>query len=227
MIAAFSYAALAKDGLPDVAVILGPNHRSYLPEVALTPDDIWETPLGEIVIDSEINDTIASAYPNAERSVLAHQEEHSLEVQLPFLQYLAGIAGKEIRIVPLLLGSAAMSDASSFIESLGEVLSSAVAGKNAVIIASSDFTHYESRESAKVKDYRAISSIVGMDEVGLLENVRSFGITMCGVLPAAVTIAACKKLGAIAAERIAYGNSGDVSGDYSQVVGYGAVKIYK
>lgn len=224
-IASCAYDQLASDGLPDVAVILGPNHRSYLPEVAVTQDDRWATPLGAIEVDMGINDAIMAAFPTAKRSSLAHQEEHSLEVQIPFLQYLSEIGKKSIKIVPLLLGNAALSDPESFIEGLSKSIADSLSGKSTVIIASSDFTHYQSRESAAENDSRAISSIISVDEAGLVRIVKSYGITMCGVLPTAVAIAACKKMGTVRAEELAYGNSGDVTGDYSEVVGYGAIKI--
>lgn len=226
-IAAHAYACLAEDGLPEIAVIIGPNHRSFMPAVALTDEDAWSTPLGDIDIDHDVSRRIIEAYPSAKASADVHRGEHSLEVQVPFLQYLSELAGKSIRIVPLLLGSSGMSEATACVENLSDAIVSAVDGKNVVLIASTDFSHYETGESAGSKDSRAISSIVTLDERGLLRTVELYGITMCGVLPTAVTIAACKKLGAVKAKRIAYGNSGDTSGNYEEVVGYGAVELCK
>ncbi|MHB0912600.1 MAG: AmmeMemoRadiSam system protein B [Armatimonadota bacterium] len=218
MVAAWAYHQLAEDGLPEIAVILGPNHRSHLPAAALSDDTAWSTPLGEVLVDLEVSSRIASELPEAVISSAAHRSEHSIEVQVPFLQY---ISGGSIRIVPVLLGA---SDP-SFIERLGRAIASAVRGKNAVLVASTDFTHYESGPSARAKDSKAIQAVLDLSAGELIETVSAWGISMCGVLPTAAAITACRELGASSARLLSYRNSGDVIGDQSEVVGYAALEI--
>lgn len=229
-VAAHAYYELALDGLPDVAVIIGPNHRSYLPPVALADDAEWRTPLGVAALDTEIIHRIAEYSPFAAINSSAHALEHSLEVQLPFLQYIGSLAGgHNIRIVPILIGAAvkmsAVDGVADFVRGFGDAIARALDGRNAVIIASTDFTHYESTESAGMKDSRAISQILSLDEEALMRTVDEYDISMCGVLPTAITIAACKHMGATSARKLAYRTSGDVTGDNEQVVGYGALAI--
>jgi len=227
-VAAWAYHRLAEDGLPETAVIIGPNHRSYFPAVALSNEVAWRTPMGEVELDAAVAAEIASSYPDAKAEPSAHCGEHSLEVQLPFLQYLAGLGRASIRIVPILIGALARSgDGTKVARQLGGAIADALRDRNAVVIASTDFTHYESSEAARVKDSSAISSILALDEEGLLDTVDALDISMCGALPTAVTIAASRKLGAVSAQRLAYRSSGDVTGDYAEVVGYAALEIHK
>ncbi|HEY3297140.1 MAG TPA: AmmeMemoRadiSam system protein B, partial [Armatimonadota bacterium] len=181
--AASSYYHLAEDGLPDVAVIIGPNHRSYSPAVALTDHRAWRTPLGDVAVDAGITRSIADSFPAASVDAVAFYAEHSLEVQLPFLQYLTGLVKAEIKIVPVMIGSMAYAQAQEFVLGLGAAIGDALQDRNAVIIASTDFTHYETSESAAGKDSKAISKILALDEEGLLASVDLYDITMCGALP--------------------------------------------
>lgn len=226
-VAASAYHRLASDGLPDVAVIMGPNHRSYSPAIALSDQTSWRTPMGEIQVDAEITNSILEISIPAQIDNGAHHAEHSLEVQVPFLQYLEKIADAHIRIVPILIGAIAYANSVEFVRELGSAIAKAIEGKNAVLIASTDFTHYEKSESAAKKDTRALEKILALDEEGLLDTVDIMSISMCGVLPTAVTIAACKKLGVVSVKRLAYQNSGDVTGDYSSVVGYSSLELHR
>ena len=230
-VASCAYYRLAEDGLPDTVVLIGPNHRSYYPAVALSDDKAWRTPLGEVHLNVGAAEAIVSAFPAAKIDPAAHLAEHSLEVQLPFLQHLADLAGKNIRIVPILIGASIRAiieeNEVEVARRLGNAIATALHGKDAIVIASTDFTHYESNETAITKDSKAISQILALDEAGLLGTVEALDISMCGALPTAVTIAACKKLGADSSQRLAYGNSGDVTGDYTEVVGYAAIEILK
>ncbi|MHB1001099.1 MAG: AmmeMemoRadiSam system protein B [Armatimonadota bacterium] len=226
--AACGYYRLAEDGLPDTVVIIGPNHRSFYPAVALSNDTAWRTPLGTVSLDIDVVREIASVYPDAEVSLPAHYAEHSLEVQLPFLQYIAQAADTKLKIVPVLIGGAAMSTPereADLAYELGNVIASALSGRDAVVIASTDFSHYESSESARSKDSQAIEQILRLDERGLLDTVADLDISMCGALPTAITISASKKHGAVSATRLTYRNSGDVTGDYREVVGYASIEI--
>jgi AmmeMemoRadiSam system protein B len=220
--AAWAYDALAADGIPDAAVILGPNHYGLGPPAALSPDDEWATPLGTLRADAEIAEAILRLSKYCEPDELAHAREHSIEVQLPFLQYLAGDA---VRIVPISISHLSKDDALALVDDLGNAIAEAVRGKNAVIVASSDFTHYESKAAATAKDSLAIERILSLDARGLIEVVYSRDITMCGVIGTAVMIDACARLGATSARKLTYYTSGDVTGDTDQVVGYAAISV--
>lgn len=229
-VAAWVYYRLAEDGIPDVAVIIGPNHNSWSPAVALTDETAWMTPLGKVEIEKEVTHLIAGAYPGAVTDVFAHRPEHSIEVQLPFLQYIAQLAGVQVCIVPILIGSIAYEGPGGGVEAarrVGTAIAEALMDRNSIIIASTDFTHRESAESAWLKDSKALDAILAMDEQKLLNTVREFRISMCGALPTAIAIAAAKELGAISTRQLAYRTSGDVTGDYSDVVGYGALEMDK
>ena len=226
-VAAKAYHRLAEDGLPDVVALIGPNHRSYQPAAALSDDDAWRTPLGDVPVDKSLIYDIAAACPAAAIAPGAHLAEHSLEVQVPFLQYIYG-AQKSFGIVPILIGASGWNEAggvAAFARSLGRALAETLKGKDAVIIASTDFTHYESSAAAQAKDSKAIATILALDEEALLGTVAAMNISMCGVLPTAITIAACKECGASSAVELAYRTSGDVTGDHSEVVGYAALEI--
>ena len=241
-VAANAYHRLAEDGLPDVVALIGPNHRSHMPPIALADDEAWHTPLGDVPLDKDIIYDIASACPDAVIDPGAHAAEHSLEVQIPFLQYIYGEwsrvhgqgamadgeGSKAFRIVPILVGAAGWTAELQIVEfarSLGSAISEALKDRDAVIIASTDFTHYESAASAQAKDSKAIEAIVHLDEKALLETVAAMSISMCGVLATAITIAACKASGAASALALAYRTSGDVTQDHSEVVGYAAMEI--
>jgi hypothetical protein len=222
---ACAYYRLAGDGLPEVAVIIGPNHHSYSPAAALSDHSAWRTPLGAILVDSEVTRSIAKHSASAEIDSRAFASEHSVEVQVPFLQYLAAGAGAHISIVPVLIGAMGFANPLEFARDLGQSIANALNGRNCLVIASTDFTHFENSQSAALKDTQAISKILALDEGGLMETVESMDISMCGALPTAIAITACKHLGAVSVERLAYQNSGDITGDYSNVVGYGALEI--
>lgn len=228
-VAAWAYHRLAGDGLPDVVVLVGPNHRSYHPPIALSDDEAWRTPLGEVVLDSEVTMAIRAACPTAEISPGTHASEHSLEVQLPFIQYLSGLAGRSFRIVPVTVsvsaGEGLRGGEAEAAEMLGTAIAGALRGKDAVVIASTDFSHYVSADVALRQDTGAISRILHMDADGLIAVVMERGVSMCGALPTAVVITACRKLGGASVSKLAYATSGDVTGDRSSVVGYGAFEI--
>lgn len=220
--AAWAYDALANDGVPDTAVVLGPNHHGLGEVIAVSLADEWITPLGTIKTDRETADAILAGSEFARPDEQAHLREHSIEVQLPFLQY---IGGDRVKIVPIALAYLRYSDAILVLRDLSKAIANAIQGKNAVVIASTDFTHYEPQFSAQEKDATAMEKILALDAEGLLEVVNSRSITMCGTVGTAVMIAACKSLGATSARKLAYYTSGNVTGDMSQVVGYGALSV--
>ncbi len=222
--AANSVFALAGDGMPSTIVILGPKHRPFGAEVAIDSCDAWLTPLGSVSIDKETASEIASASSLLELDYEAHIYEHSLEVQVPFLQFAFG---NGIKIVPIAVGLSPYAYIEEAVAEIGQAIAGAISGKSAAIVASTDFTHQEPLISAEKKDAQAIAAIEKLDAPLLLETVRNLRITMCGAAPTAIAIEACKQLGASKAELLSYFTSAEETGDRSSVVGYGALKIMK
>jgi AmmeMemoRadiSam system protein B len=206
--------------IPDTVLIIGPNHHGTGAAAALYPDGEWLTPLGTTQINSSLNSLLLRHAPYLKFDSVAHQQEHSLEVQLPFLQYLR----PDVTISALCLGQGDYSA----LRDIGHGIAAAISeyGKEVLIVASSDMSHYESADSARMKDKMALDRALALDGKGLLDVCHSHRITMCGVAPAVVMIKAALQAGASQAELVAYGNSGDVTGDIRQVVGYAAVTVW-
>jgi AmmeMemoRadiSam system protein B len=206
--------------IPTTVLILGPNHHGTGAGVALYPDGEWFTPLGTIHINSRLNSLLQHNVPFVQSDTAAHEFEHSLEVQVPFIQYLQADA----TVSAICLG---YRDYAA-VRKIGEGIAAAIRsyGGDVLIVASSDMTHYESADSAKRKDGLALDRVLNFDPEGLLQVCRDEQITMCGVVPAAVMLVAAGLLGATQTELVAYGNSGDVTGDNRQVVGYAAVAVW-
>ncbi|MCW4044031.1 MAG: AmmeMemoRadiSam system protein B [Candidatus Bathyarchaeota archaeon] len=219
-VAANAYYELALDGKPDTVVILGPNHRGYGSPLATASDGYWRTPLGKVEVDTATADEIVAKSSTVDIDDLAHIEEHSIEVQLPFLQYLYGSAFK---FVPICFQ---MQDSASAVE-VGKALAEVLTGKNAVVIASSDMTHYEPQKTAATKDLAALKAVEALDEKRFYTVIEKQGVTACGYGPIAALIAAAKGLGVKDANVLCYKSSGDVTGDFSSVVGYAAVCFRK
>jgi hypothetical protein len=210
-IAAHAYRELADDGIFDTAVILGPNHTGYGHPVSLWLGVNWSTPLGEVEINRELARRLSAE--GIEVDETAHIYEHSIEVQLPWLQHLH----KKAKIVPISMLAQDMETA----RALGKAISQA--GDNSIIIASSDFTHYEPHSVAMEKDASVIEAIVALDEKQLYERCANLNCTMCGYGPVASAIVAAKEMEARKASLLKYATSGDTSGDFSQVVGYSSI----
>lgn len=219
-VAAHAYHKLALDGKPDVVVLFGPNHTGYGSALAVMNEGFWRTPLGDVEVDGELANQIVRESRIIDVDDSAHRFEHSIEIQLPFLQYLYG---SEFKIVPICF---LMQDLSSARE-VGQAVAKVLAGKNAVIIASSDMTHYEPQESAKKKDEMALEAVEAMDEAKFYSVIEAHRVSACGYGPIAALITAAKILGAKEAKLLCYKTSGDVIGDYSSVVGYAAVCFTK
>ena len=202
-------------------IIMGPNHTGDGAAFGLDTSDSWMTPLGEVKIDRTLADAIKKNCKYVEDDSLSHAREHSIEVQLPFLQVLQ----KDFEFVPIVVSYADLK----VYREIGKALASSVRDLkmegDVTIIASSDMTHYESQESAKTKDSVAIEAICELDEKKLVEKVAELDITMCGYAPAAIMIVAAKELGAKRGRLVRYQTSGDASGDYSAVVGYAGIII--
>ncbi len=206
--------------IPETVVILGPSHRGIDPLFAIQTTGSWQTPLGASPIDEALAARIAASSSLVEDDPEAHLGEHSLEVQLPFIQYLRGDAA----IVPIGVSSrAGFAELATF----GRALAGAIRedGRGALIVASTDMSHYVSRKTAEKKDNLAIRKVLDLDPAGLFETVVSERISMCGFQPTTAALGAALALGATTAELIRYATSGDASGDYSQVVGYAGIRI--
>ncbi|MDO8736463.1 MAG: AmmeMemoRadiSam system protein B [Thermoleophilia bacterium] len=205
--------------MPRTFIILGPNHSGLGPMASIMASGVWRLPGGDAVIDESLSASLLSHSGSLEADDRAHVFEHSIEVQIPFMQYLVG----QVSFVPVSM----MDHSVDVCRDIGEAVAVAVKeSKNPVlIVASSDMTHYESQAIAQEKDNLAIDRLLSLDPQGLLETVQSNHISMCGVAPAAAMLFACRKLGATEAHLVRYETSGDVTGDYSQVVGYAGVVV--
>lgn len=208
---------------PDVAVILGPNHTGLGESVSLFNGESYLTPLGEAKINQSLSKLIIEKCPLVKKEVYAHMREHSLEVQVPFLQYI----NPEIEIVPIVIMDLNLQEIKFLGEAIAEAIEEfiSVEKKEVLIVASSDFSHYEPQTIAERKDRLAIEEILSLSEEGLLRVVYENRISMCGVLPVSVMLVSTRELGASMAELIDYKTSGDVTGDYSAVVGYAGIII--
>jgi hypothetical protein len=210
-------AVISKIKFGDTFVLLGPNHTGRGKNFSIMTEGTWITPLGETEVDSELGKRILASSSYLQEDAAAHQYEHSLEVQVPFLQYFR----PDVRIVPIILGQAR----GNVYKKIGKELAGAIKEykKRVTILASSDMTHYEPQESARKKDDKAIEAILSLDEDELLKRVADFDISMCGYAPVVSLISAAKEMGARKAELVKYQTSGDASGDYSSVVGYAGI----
>ena len=212
-------ATIARVKVPDTVVVLGPNHRGMGRPAAVMARGEWQTPMGEIAIDSEFAALLLEKSSLLESDRKAHEQEHSLEVQLPFLHK----ANPNFKLVPVCL---ARSDLDGCRE-IGSAMARAIIdyGRPVLMVASTDMTHYETADSARIKDEKALEKVLKLDPKGLYQTVAREGITMCGVIPTAIVLFAANELGARRAELVEYTNSGAASGDYNQVVGYAGVII--
>lgn len=205
----------------DIFVILGTDHQSTGSPIAVSKET-WVTPLGDVEVDEAFVDDLPGAIIELDET--AHRYEHSIEVQLPFLQFLFGT---KFLIVPVGIGSIDEGMA----KEIGEVLADTIAktkikrDKKVVMLASSDFTHYEADEIAREKDGYVIDSIIELDVPKFYKRVYERNVTACGVNPVAVMMIAAKKLGAKEGKVVKYATSGDITGDRSSVVGYGGIVV--
>jgi len=218
-VAAYGFYDLAADGKPDSVVLLGPNHTGYGSALSVMREGIWQTPLGDVEIDTKLADAILQETSVVDVDELAHRYEHSIEVQLPFLQFLYG---NKFKIVPICF---LMQDYDSAVE-VGRALVEALDATNTVVIASSDLTHYEPAKSAAAKDHAALKAVTDLDAKRFYQTVENQNITACGFAPITSLIIYANGVNA-KARLLSYRNSGDVSGDHSSVVGYAAVSFNK
>jgi AmmeMemoRadiSam system protein B len=219
-VASKAYYELAIDGKPDTIVILGPNHTGYGSGLAIMNEGVWQTPLGEVEIDSKTANRIVEETEIIDVDESAHRFEHSIEVQLPFLQYLFG---NTFQFVPLCF---LMQDIESATET-GKALAEVLANENALVIASSDFTHYEPQQSVNKKDNSALKAIQELDEIQFYSIIKGQDVSACGYGPIAALMTFAKVVGANKTVLLSHKTSGDITGDFSSVVGYSSVAFKK
>jgi AmmeMemoRadiSam system protein B len=219
-VAAHGFYFLSLDGKPGSIIIIGPNHSGLGSGVSIMTKGKWMTPLGNVEIDRPLAEEIAKASDIIDVDETAHEYEHSLEVQLPFLQH---IFNGDFKMVPICM----MMQDEQTSEEVGLAIARATKGKDVVIIASTDFTHYEPQKVAAAKDKKAIDKILSLDWRGLLNVVRKEDISMCGYGPVASMLRAAIELGAKEAKLLKYATSGDTSGPMPQVVGYGSIAVLR
>jgi AmmeMemoRadiSam system protein B len=207
-------AVFSRVALPKKIVILGVRHYPRGERAAILSRGAWRTPLGDAPIDEALADELRAACPLLREDDVAHSGEHSLEVQLPFLQVLdAGFM-----FVPVALGTIQFDELLAIGEGIGRVLRAA--GDEVLVVTSSDMNHYEDDATTRTKDGKAIERLLAMDARGLYEICRSEKISMCGLGPAVAMLTALTAMGATEAQLVHYATSGDVSGDRGAVVGY-------
>jgi AmmeMemoRadiSam system protein B len=218
-IAAHGFLRQFEDGKPDYFVIIGPNHRNIGPGISVFPEGTWTTPLGDIKIAEDITTKIIEQ-PHFRADTAAHMLEHSIEIQIPFIQYLYG---DKIPIVPICIKDQSLESSLR----IGKTLAKTLNDDDYCIIASTDLTHFESANSASEKDQFVIQKIKQMDPEGLVKIVEDRRITMCGPGSVASVLFTAKNSGMKNVEILRYANSGDVSGDKNHVVAYLSALIMK
>jgi len=212
-------AVYARVVFPETVVILGPNHTGLGSGAAIMTFGHWETPLGQVPIDSDLAKAILDRAGVLEEDHRGHLREHSIEVQLPFLQYF----GRPFSFVPICLFSYEFAAC----QNVGQAVAAAVgqAGKRVLLVASTDMSHYISREEAAVKDRKAIDAMLALDPEGLHRVVRREGISMCGFHPTVAMLIAAKALGATRADLVMYTDSGEVTRSTEEVVAYAGLIV--
>lgn len=205
--------------LPSRIVILCPNHTGMGEPLAIMSEGSWVNPLGEVEIDTDLAEDLKARFPLIHEDPSAHIAEHAIEVQLPFIQALAG----DFRLVPITVGTGRYE----VLAALGTAIASAIGdtGEQILVVASSDMNHYEDDATTRVKDSLAIERVLALDPQGLHRVVQQEDISMCGYGPAVAMLTAANRLGASSAELVKYATSGDASGDRDQVVGYAGIAV--
>jgi len=205
--------------LPDKVIVLGVNHRGLGHSFAVDGNGAWRTPLGDCEIDQTLRSELVKDSNIFEIDSEAGREEHSLEVQVPFIQYLNPVA----KIVPITVSS---MDEDLLLAAGKEIADCLGKNKDVLIVASTDMSHYVDADTAQVEDQKAINKILNLDPEGLLYTVVAEKISMCGVSPTVIMLSAAINMGAEKAEIAEYTHSGKVSGDYNQVVAYLSTLVY-
>lgn len=216
---------LAHLKIPNKVILLGPNHTGKGQPISVWPEGSWAIPGGEVKVDKQLASLIIGGLDGVDANTSAHLSEHSLEVLLPFIKVL----NPKAEIVPICVAENRLDVLLDAGKNMAELIRPEEAGKKVeeeiLLLVSSDMTHYQKAENAKKLDTMALEAIIDFDPEQFYNTIRGHGISMCGVMPMTLAMTAAKALGATKVEVVAYCNSGDVSGDYSKVVGYAGVLI--
>jgi AmmeMemoRadiSam system protein B len=210
-------AVFARIELPRKIIILGVRHYPRGEAAAILSNGAWRTPLGDARIDEALAEALKKACPRLREDSVAHSAEHSLEVQVPFLQVLA----PEFTFVPVALGTVQFESLVSVGEAIAQVL--ADTKENVLLLTTSDLNHYEDDTTTRIKDRKAIEQLLAMNPRGLYHTCRDQKISMCGLGPAVAMLTALKALQVKKPELVKYATSADVSGDRGAVVGYAGI----
>jgi MEMO1 family protein len=210
-------AVFSRITFPKKIIVIGVRHQPYGEDLAIVSHGEWRTPLGDVSIDRALALRLRAACPELQEDEEAHKREHSLEVEIPFLQAIQA----QFTFVPVAVGSTRFEE----LVRIGEGVADVIAGgeEEILIVTSSDMNHYEEESVTRRKDQRAIESLLRLDAKGLYEVCRRERISMCGLGPAIVTLSALRKLGAKSGELVKYATSGEISGEYDAVVGYAGI----
>ncbi|MBI4412235.1 MAG: AmmeMemoRadiSam system protein B [Deltaproteobacteria bacterium] len=222
--------------IPNRLIILSPNHTGLGVPFSIMNRGVWRLPLGDAKIDEELADKLMKEFGYLEVDTMAHAREHSLEVQIPFIQFLkmtpsphpppsrgGGKGEGGFTFVPVTIGHVSYALCKEFGEAIARVVEKEK--EPILIISSSDMNHYEEHYRTLEKDRWAIDEMLKRDPEGLYETVHNKDISMCGIIPTTIMLTACNQLGAIKAELVDHKTSGDVTGDLSGVVGYAGVIV--
>jgi len=213
-VAANSY-YLISSYFPELVIILGPNHWGIGCNVAAMKEGVWQTPLGQVEVDSEAAKELAKICDIVELDFFSHTKDHSLEVQIPMLQKIY----PKFKILPIIL----VDQSYEMTTQLGPAIAKIAKSKKTMIVGSSDFTHYEPNDFAHKQDEVLIESILKLDLKKFYDVLEQKRVSACGYGAMATTMAACKELGATKGKLLKYATSGDVTGEKSSVVGYASI----
>ena len=207
--------------VPDTVIILGVNHQGFGHSCAIDGHDFWSTPLGDIEVDNDLREKLAAGSEVFEIDSTSGNEEHSLEVQVPFIQYI----NPNAKILPITISSINVMQLMAGGKEIARLIQN-YDESDILIVASSDMSHYIDAKTAQLKDNKAIEKILKLDPQGLYRTVEAERISMCGVSPTTMMLSAALDLGARTAEIIEYTHSGEVSGDFDRVVAYLSLIVY-
>ena len=219
-IASHGYCEIVKNGFPEVFIIISPNHTGFGSEISVFNEGEWITPLGNVEVDAEFAKAIIESSDIASADFTAHIREHSIEVHLPFLQYFSD----DFKIVPITMGRQNFVTSNDLANAIFDAAEKV--NKSYCVIASTDLSHFNNQEKANKVDGFVLEDIEEMNDFKLFEEVVQYNITMCGYGPVMTTMSLSKRCEKVTSEILAYGTSGDVTGDFTSVVGY-ASGIFK
>jgi MEMO1 family protein len=212
-------AVFSRVEIPERCIMLCPNHTGRGRPLAIMDEGEWQTPLGNVTIESDLARELMGSFPALASDSAAHQAEHAIEVELPFLQ----VVRPYVKFVPIAVGTSRLL----LLEQLGDAIAETIKNKPepVLIIASSDMNHYEDDATTRVKDRKAIAKILALDPKGLYDTVINESISMCGFAPTVAMLTAAKKLSSSQAELVQYATSGDAIGERDMVVGYAGIVL--